>query len=534
MNDAENPPCNSPSNSSFKTPEPARRVGKVWLVGAGPGDPGLITVKGARCIARADVIIYDHLANPALLAGSRPDCERIFAGKQAGRHSMKQDEINRLIVEKAREGKHVCRLKGGDPFLFGRGGEEALYLREHGVPFEVVPGVTSAIAAPAYAGIPVTHRHFASSFRVITGHEDLTKPESDLDWREIAATRGTLVFLMGVRNLRTIVERLVAGGCAPPTPAALIANGTRPSQRTVVGTLADIAERAEEQFITPPALLVVGQVVLLRDALEWFERKPIIGRTIVVTRARAQASEFAMTLEELGAEVIQAPTIQIESLAHTPAMRSAVHDVAGFRWLVFTSVNGVDAFLEAMRLEQVDVGALAGVRIAAIGPATVQRLCECGLQVELMPGQYETAALLATLDSHDRLEGQAFLVPRPEVAPRTLVDGLRRRGASVTEVTAYRTVRGEALSAELIAKLERDEIDLVTFTSSSTARNFVEALPEERRAELLRHVRAASIGPVTSTTLQELGVPIALTSAESTIAGLTAAILEYFEKTARR
>ena len=530
------------------------RPGKVWLVGAGPGDPGLITVKGKQCIAEADVIIYDSLANPTLLDGARPDCEVLYAGKRAGRHSMKQPEISALVAEKALEGKRVCRLKGGDPFVFGRGGEEALLLRKRGVPFEVVPGVTSAVAAPAYAGIPVTHRGHAASFRVITGHEDPTKPRSDLDWAEIAASCGTLVFLMGVRNLPEIARRLIDGGRPSTTPAALIANGTLPSQRTVVATLEDIAGRAEQEGLAPPALLVVGEVASLRDELAWFEDRPLFGRSIVVTRARAQASEFAAALEERGAEVIQAPTIRVESLADTPEMREAVHSLHEVQWVVFLSVNGVDTFIEALELEGLDVRALAGVGIAAVGSTTVKRLEASGLRADVVPDRFSGEAVIEALAAKEGgehpplspfkgglqehpplspfqggIEGQTVLLPRPDIAPRALPDALRKRGARVVEVTAYRTVPGDELSEELIARIERDEIDLVTFTSSSTVRNFVDGLPEDRRTELLGHVRAASIGPATTMTLEEMGIPPVVEAEVSTIPGLTAAIEEFFK-----
>ncbi len=504
--------------------------GLVWLVGAGPGDPGLITVKGKQCIAEADVIIYDSLANPTLLDGARPDCEVLYAGKRAGQHSMKQPEISALVADKALEGNRVCRLKGGDPFVFGRGGEEALHLRERGVPFEVVPGVTSAVAAPAYAGIPITHRGHAASFRVITGHEDPTKPRSDLDWAEIAASCGTLVFLMGVRNLPEITRRLIDGGRPSTTPAALIANGTLPSQRTLVATLEDIAGRSEQEGLAPPALLVVGEVASLREELAWFEDRPLFGRSIVVTRARAQASEFAATLEERGAEVIQAPTIRVESLAHTPEMRKAVRSLDETQWVVFLSVNGVDAFIEALKLEGLDVRALASVRITAVGPATLAQLEASGLRADVVPERFGGEAVVEALTAQGDIEGQTVLLPRPDIAPKALPDALRKAGARVVEVTAYRTVRGDELSEELIARIERDEIDLVTFTSSSTVRNFVDGLPEDRRTELLGHVRAASIGPATTKTLEEMKIPPVLEAKASTIPGLTAAIEEYLSR----
>ncbi|MCX5759886.1 MAG: uroporphyrinogen-III C-methyltransferase, partial [Candidatus Hydrogenedentes bacterium] len=349
--------------------EIASSKGLVWLVGGGPGDPGLITVKGLRCIVEADCLVYDSLCNPVLLDHARPDAERIYVGKRAGRHAMPQEEINEVLRRKAQEGKRVCRLKGGDPFVFGRGGEEASHLHKHGVRFEIVPGVTSAIAVPAYAGIPVTHREMTTSLRIITGHEDPSKPSSGLDWAEIAASQATLVFLMGVQNLRHIAARLIEHGRSCDTPAAVIADGTLPTQRTVVATLETIASSVAEAGLTPPAVLVVGEVASLRGELNWFENKPLFGRTIVVTRARTQASELAAALESLGAEVISAPVIRTESLADSEPMRKAAREAGRADWIVFTSVNGVDAFLDALINENMDVRALAKVRLAAIGPA---------------------------------------------------------------------------------------------------------------------------------------------------------------------
>ncbi len=510
---------------------PGTGPGMVWLVGAGPGDPGLMTVKGMRCLAEADFIVYDFLASRALLDAAKPDCEIIYAGKRAGQHAMPQEDINALLSAKALEGKRVCRLKGGDPFVFGRGGEEALHLREAGVPFEVVPGVTSAVAVPAYAGIPVTQRGLAVSFRVITGHEAPGKDESDLNWDEIAATEGTLVFLMGVRNLPIICERLMAGGRTAQTPAAIIANGATPAQRTVTGTLANIAARCEEAGIAPPAVIVVGEVARLREQLSWFENKALFGKRIVVTRARTQASAFAELLAEQGAEVIQAPTIQIASMADTPAMRKAAREAGEADWCVFTSANGVDAFVEALDLEGLDVRALAGVSIAAIGPPTAERLRQAGLRTDLVPERYVAEGLLEAFDAGDSIAEKRFLLPRASIARPVLVDGLYARGAAVKEVPAYRTLDGGTLDDALLTDLDAGRIDLVTFTSSSTVRNFVEALPEPRREELLAHVRGASIGPITSQTMDELGVPTALTAEESTIPGLVAAILGHFKTT---
>ncbi len=502
--------------------------GFVWLAGAGPGDPGLVTVKTMRSIAQADVIIYDYLANPLLLAGAKPDCEILYVGKRAGYHSKTQEEINALISEKALENKKVCRLKGGDPFVFGRGGEEALHLRELGIPFEIIPGVTSAIAVPAYAGIPVTHRGLSVSLRIITGHEDPTKEESDYNWDEIAATEGTIVFLMGVRNLPLIREKLIAGGRSPETPAAIIQHGTTPKQRTLVATLDTLADKAKAAGFAPPCIIVIGEVGSLHEPLSWFENRPLFGRSVLVTRAQAQASGLASDLEQLGAEVLQTPVIRIESLADSAEMRDAVRRASEFDWAVFTSVNGVDAFRKTLDLEGLDVRVLAGVKLAAIGAPTADRLREIGLRVDLVPKRFVAEGLLESFDALGSMKDVKFLIPRSEIARPLLVDGLRERGATVHEVYAYRTVAGDGFSEEIIDRLENDKIDLVTFTSSSTVTNFIDALPEARRSTIVPRIKGASIGPITSDTMQEMGVSIVTTAKESTIPGLVEAIRAHF------
>ena len=505
----------------------AARPGMVWLVGAGPGDPDLITPKGRRCIEEADVILHDALIAGSLLDHARPDCEIIHAGKRAGAHAMKQEAINELLAEKAAAGLRVCRLKGGDPFLFGRGGEEAMHLHEAGIPFEIVPGITSAIAVPAYAGIPVTMRHLATSVRIITGHEDPEKAETGLDWAEIAATQGTLVFLMAVRNLSIIAERLTAHGLSPETPAALIANGTLPSQRAVCATLETIASAAEEARIAPPAVLVVGEVVSLRESLAWFEQKPLFGRRILVTRAREQASDLAEALMLRGAEVLEAPAIRIESLAESEAMREAARTASRHDWIVFTSANGVETFLQALMAAGLDIRAMGPARLAAIGLATADRLRAYGLRVEISPDCHIAEALLEAMTAAGPLAGQTILLPRAEQARAVLVEGLRAAGAEVTEVAAYRTVAA-GINPEVIEQLADNAVDLVTFTSSSTVRFFLEALPADLRQTLPDRLRAASIGPITSATLREAGLEPVLTAQESTIPGLVAAIESHF------
>ena len=500
----------------------------VYLVGAGPGDSGLITVRGLECIRKADVVLYDYLVNERLIGEVRPTTERIYVGKQAGAHTLKQDEINAVLIEKAREGKTVVRLKGGDPFVFGRGGEEALTLAKAGIPFEVVPGVTSGIAGPAYAGIPVTHRGLSSMITMVTGHEDPTKEESDLDWERIAGVKGTLVLFMGVRNLPRIIKRLIDHGRDPKTPVALIRWGTTVRQETLVGTLADIREKAEHRGFKPPALIVVGEVVGLRDALSWFERRALFGRKIVVTRSRTQASELTKRLEALGAEAVEVPTIRIEEPEDWHAVDKAISELASFDWIVFTSVNGVDRFFERLFVRGEDVRHLREVRCCAIGPATAERLAYYHVQADLKPKQYVAESIVEAFKRMGNLRGRRALLPRADLARETLPRGLRELGLEVEEVIVYRTVPVEQCKGEVAERFERGEIDAVTFTSSSTVRNFVGMVGAERAGVWLKDVLVASIGPVTTRTAQDLGIEVGIEAEEYTIPGLVEAIREYF------
>ncbi len=497
-------------------------TGLVSLVGAGPGDPGLITAKGLERLRTADVVVYDALANPRLLREARPDAERISVGKRGGCHTMRQEEINALLVAKGKEGKRVCRLKGGDPFVFGRGGEEAVELAAAGIPFEIVPGVTAGVAAPAYAGIPVTHRDWASSLSLITGHEDPTKERSAIAWDRLAASGGTLVFYMGVKRLAETVASLRANGLAAETPAALVQWGTLPTQRTADGTLGDIVERAAG--IEPPAVLVVGRVVLLRERLAWFETRPLFGRCIVVTRARPQASELSERLEALGAETIEMPTIQIEPPESYGPLDQAIGLLDRYDWVVFTSVNGVAAFFERLRLGGKDARALP--RVAAIGPATSEALDAHGIRADCQPAKFTGEDLVLALGVHGDLAGKRLLLPRAAEAPEAFHLGLERLGAVVDEVDAYRTVAARDADAAVRQRLAEGTVDFVTFTSSSTVRGFVGALGRECLAALPPRTRFVSIGPVTSQTARELGLPIAAEAAEHTIPGLVAAICE--------
>jgi uroporphyrinogen III methyltransferase/synthase len=493
--------------------------GTVYLVGAGPGDPGLLTVRAAELLARADVVVYDALVSPEALERAAR-AERIFAGKRGGQaQPMPQPEINRLLVELAARHEVVVRLKGGDPFVFGRGGEEALALVEAGVPFEVVPGVTAGVAAPAYAGIPVTHRGLSASVTLVTGHEDPAKLETELDWGALARGSGTLVFYMSVGRMTENFARLVEGGRSPDTPAAAVEWGTYPRQRTVAGTLATLPELAREAGIGAPSIVVVGEVVSLRGRLGWFDRRPLSGRRIVVTRARAQASELAARLVELGAEVVQLPTIRIEAPEDPMPLWRAVDEVAGFDWVVFTSANGVQRFFAVLEETGRDARALATAALCAIGPATAAELAKHGLKADLVPPEFVAEAALEALAAATELEGKRILLPRADIARSVLPDGLRERGAEVVEVAAYRTVRDGAGAEEVRRRLAAGEIDLVTFTAGSTVRSFAELVGTD-----VGGARVASIGPVTSAAARELGLRVDVEADEYTIPGLVRAI----------
>lgn len=499
--------------------------GRVYLVGAGPGDPGLLTLRGREVLGLADVVVYDALISPRLLNYTPQWCERIYVGKRSSAHTLSQDEINRLLIEKASDSATVVRLKGGDPFVFGRGGEEALALVEAGIEFEVVPGVTAAVAGAAYAGIPVTHRLMASAVGFVTGHEADDKPDSALDWDALARWKGTLVFYMGVSNLPAITRNLVAHGRGPDTPAAVIHWGTTARQRVVTGTLSTLPELVAAAGLGAPALILVGEVVALRESLNWFERRPLFGRRIVVTRSRAQASDHAARLEALGAETIEAPAIRIEKPEDPAPLAAAVRDLAAIDWIVFTSVNGVDAFFEALAAAGLDTRALAGRRVAAIGPTTAAQLARFGLRADLQPETFTGAAVAETLAAEQNLSEVRILLPRADIAPKELADTLAARGAIVREVVAYRTVPDLANRDAIAEMLAGGEIDWLTFTSSSTVKNFIGAVGDDGvRAS---KARIASIGPTTSATLRDLGFTPTLEAASHTIPGLIDAIVKH-------
>jgi uroporphyrinogen III methyltransferase / synthase len=497
----------------------------IYLVGSGPGDPGLFTVKGVRCMREADAVVYDRLAPEALLKYARPEAEKIYVGKRPGNPTMSQEEINDLLVELGRAGKTVVRLKGGDPYIFGRGGEEALALIEAGLPFEVVPGVTSGVAAPAYAGIPVTHRHISTSVAFVTGHEDPTKGRTDVDWDKLANSAETLVLYMGVGRLAEISAGLIRAGRTPNTPVACVRWGTIPKQRTVTGTLEDIADRVAEAGLKPPAIIVVGEVVALREAgLDWYERRPLFGRRVVVTRARSQAGELSAELERLGAEVYEFPTIQIVPPEDFGPLEDAIRELDSFDWLVYTSVNGVEAFMERLRHHGFDLRAVPrGAKVAAIGPATAERLEKVGLRVDVVPGEYRAEALIDALGTGS-LAGQRVLIPRARVAREILPEKLREAGAEVVVPPAYESVPSSEGREELSLRLQAGEVDCVTFTASSTVENFVGAFGEEEAARLLSGTRVACIGPITADTARKRGLRVDAGADEYTIPGLVEAV----------
>jgi uroporphyrinogen III methyltransferase/synthase len=497
---------------------------KVYLIGAGPGDPGLLTLRGKAALERADVVVYDYLASPAILDWAGPEAERIFVGKRAGLHALPQPEINLLLIKKAQEGKIVARLKGGDPYMFGRGGEEALALLDAGVAFEEIPGVSSTIAGPAYAGIPVTHRSCASSVTIITGHEDADKEASVHDWSALARSASTLVFVMGMKLLPEIRTRLIAGGLSPDTPAAVIHWATTPDQRSLAARLADLPELAREAGFANPSLIVVGEVTRLRDRLNWFEQRPLHGKTVVVTRAREQASDLAAGLEELGAGVVRFPVIAIRPLADAGTIDAAIGTLAAYDWLTFTSVNGVARFWERLEATGHDSRALAKLRIAAIGPATADALKQRGIRADVVPESYKAEDLAAAMLAHG-MRGSRVLLARAQVARDALPDALRQAGALVDVLPLYETVPMTENSAALNQSLEAGRVHCVTFGSSSTVDNFFAAVtPAALRRAREQGLRFACIGPITANTLAGHGFDCDIQPERYTIPALIEAV----------
>ncbi len=504
-------------------------IGRVALVGAGPGDPGLLTVRGARLLERAEVVVYDHLANPKLLSYC-PHAETIYAGKKAGAHSMTQERINELLIQKAREGRRVVRLKGGDPFVFGRGGEECEALASAGIEFEVVPGITAAIAAPAYAGIPATHRDFNSSFTLITGHEreeehrDAARGASDIDWASIAKLP-CVAFYMGVKSLPRICAKLIEHGMPGTTPAASIQWGTTPIQRTVVGTIATLPEKIVEAGLASPAITIIGRVVTMRETINWFESRPLFGRTIIVTRTRRQMSELSERLETLGANVIEAPTIELYPPEDWSAVDEALVSGAAFDWLVFTSANGARFTRDRLRAIGQDVRLFGNAKVAAVGEATALAVREeLGLRVDLSPPRFLAEALADELRSRNEIVGRRFLLLRADLARPILPRRLEADGAArVCDVAVYETRPVRALAPAAREALREGRVDWITFASGGTARHFVSLLDEETRAAM-GEAHLASIGPITTRALKRLGFTPAAEPERSDIPSLVEAI----------
>ncbi|HVO64864.1 MAG TPA: uroporphyrinogen-III C-methyltransferase [Syntrophales bacterium] len=502
------------------------KQGKVYIIGAGPGDPGLITVKGLMCLKEADVVIYDYLVNEEIINQARESARLIYAGKKGGAHTMPQEEINRCLVDEARQGNIVARLKGGDPFVFGRGGEEAEILAQSGIPFEIIPGVTSAVAVPAYAGIPLTHRDYTSTLAFVTGHEDPTKEESDIDWKTLAGI-GTVVFLMGVKNLRQITTNLMVYGKHVDTPAALIRWGTTEDQETMTGTLSDIVKKAEDRKFSPPAILVIGEVVNLRDVLNWFESKPLFGKGIVITRPEAQAEEFSSLLHAQGARVIHFPTIKIAPAESYEGLDQAIGHLSQYQWIIFTSANGVDFFLKRLKEMGRDLRDMKDIQICAIGPATAAKIVKLGIRVDVVPEEFISEGIVREFEKLN-LKGSSVLLPRAEMARDVIPEGLAKLGAKVDIVTAYRTVNSGRDKAELEKLIREGKVDVITFTSPSTVTNFIEIMGQNY--VMPSQIKIACIGPVTAAAVKKAGLQVDILQERYTVPGMVEKLAEYFGK----
>ena len=500
-------------------------VGKVYLVGAGPGDPGLITVRGLQCLEEADVVVYDRLIDHRLLEQARAGAELVFVGKGPRQRTMEQEEINQLLAERAQEEKVVVRLKGGDPFVFGRGGEEALALAQSGVPFEVVPGVTSAIAAPAYAGIPLTHRKLASSFTVVTGSEDPAKEDSSVQWDVLAATGGTIVVLMGWESLGSVVESLSHEGMDPSTPVALVRWGAEPYQSTVVGTLENIVQRGKDAGLSPPVVAVIGEVVKLREQIRWFDNRPLFGKRVLVTRSRSQASVLSEMLAQEGAEPVEVPTIEISPLDDQSLLDDAIKRLDSYQWVIFTSTNGVEALFNRLAALGLDARSFAGARVGAIGPATAHSISQRGICADFVPREYVSEAVIKGLEGMG-LEGARVLLPSADIGREALADGLTQLGAQVDQVSVYHTIAPQDSGPRVKTLLSDGKIDVATFTSSSMVRNLISLLNGDPTA--LRGAVIGCIGPITAATAKEMGLQVDVMARQYTVEGLVEALKEYF------
>ncbi len=508
-----------------------RSIGKVYLVGAGPGDVGLLTLRGKYLLERAEVVIYDYLANKKLLEYVPKDAECIYAGKKGGGlHAFTQEQINHLLIRHALQGKNVVRLKGGDPFIFGRGAEEIEDLIEEDIPFEVVPGVTSATAAATYAGIPITHRGYTASVAFVTGHEDPNKKQSNIAWDKLATGAGTIVIYMGIKNLPIITQKLIENGRAPDTPVAVVRWASTPKQHSVEGTLDTITDVVKDAGIKPPALIIVGEVVKLREKIDWFEKRSLFGKRIVVTRTREQASDLVAGLEEAGASCLEYSTINIEPVDSYEILDDELERLNEYHWVLFTSINGVSYFFKRLYEKGMDARDLKGPSIAVVGKATADILFEHGIQADLMPSTFTGDGLAETLLDKG-VEGRNILIPRAVRAREILPETLRGAGAQVTVAPVYQNVPPQDKKDELRQELESGNVDMVTFTSSSTARNFltmIDAQSEEELARLMADVKIAVIGPITGKTVVDSGLSVDVQPGEYTIPGLIRAINDYY------
>ncbi|WP_035274207.1 uroporphyrinogen-III C-methyltransferase [Desulfogranum japonicum] len=516
-----------------QTRTPKKNTGKVYLVGAGPGDPNLITLRGKYLLERADVVVYDYLANKKLLTHVPSSATFIYAGKKGGGlHAFTQEGINRLLVEKAKEGNMVVRLKGGDPFIFGRGGEEIEELAAEGIPFEVVPGVTSATAAATYAGIPITHREYTASVAFVTGHEDPTKKYSNLQWDKLATGAGTIVIYMGIKNLPSVTQKLITHGRSPDTPVAVVRWASTPKQRSVEGTLETITQVVKDAGITPPALVIIGDVVKLRSTIDWFEKRPLFSKRIVVTRTREQASELVAKLEENGAACFEYSTIHIERVADYQPLDKALANIVSYDWILFTSINAIKYFFNHLHSTGRDSRSLAGPKIAVVGKTTAEELGRYGIRADLLPDTFTGEGLAQSLLESQVGKGSKILLPRAlrasEVLPETLTDA----GAEVDVVPVYQNVPPQGRKEELRQQLVQGDIDLVTFTSSSTVTNFITMVApedEEELKQLMQGVTIAAIGPITAETIREAGLQVHIQPERYTIADMVRAIVRYYQ-----
>ena len=501
--------------------------GIVYLVGAGPGDPSLITLRGMEYLQRAEVVVYDYLANEQLLNHAPAKAELIYAGKVGGRHNQGQDEINNVLIKKAKEGKVVVRLKGGDPFVFGRGGEECEALRDAGIPFEVVPGVTAAVGASAYSGIPLTHRDITASVAFVTGQEGKDKEESNIDWDRLSLGGGTVVFYMGITTLRRNMQRMMEHGRPSETPVALVRWATTPSQQVLVGTLADIADRADECSFKPPAITIVGEVVALREKLKWFDKRTLCGKKIIVTRAAEQAGEFSGKLTVRGATVLECPTIRLVEPESWQLLDLAIRELHDYDWLVLTSANAVRFFFQRLESLGLDARALAKCRICAVGSRTADEVRTFGIKPDLVPADYQAEGVVEEFSRLDMINSRV-LYPRADKARDVIPRELKRLGAHVDSPIVYRNIFPERLPPETLFALEKRSVDCITFTSSSTVQNLAAMLGEELMFDLLKGVIVASIGPITSKSCRDLGLKVDVEPGKHTMDALVEALEAHF------